>query len=56
MKYMQRMFSKKKVRCIGRIGPDEANLSSKDYPLSRLFLAPLSKQTPFLYSQHVLSK
>jgi hypothetical protein len=45
-----------KVRCIRRIGPGEANLSSEDYPLLRLFLAPLSKQTPFLYSQHVLSK
>jgi hypothetical protein len=45
-----------KVRCIRRIGPGEAILSSEDYPLLRLFLAPLSKQTPFLYSQHVLSK
>jgi hypothetical protein len=45
-----------KVHYIGRIGLDEANLSSEDYPPSRLFLAPGSKQTLFLYSQHVLSK
>jgi len=29
-----------KVRCIGRIGPGEANLSSEDYPPLRLFLTP----------------
>jgi hypothetical protein len=45
-----------KVRCIARIGPGEANLSSKDYLLLRLFTAPGSKQTPFLYSQLLLSK
>jgi hypothetical protein len=48
------MFSKD--RYIGHIGPDEASLSSEDYPLLRLFPAPESKQTLFLYSQHVLSK
>ena len=34
-----------KVRYIGRIAPDEANLSSVDYPPLGFFLAPGPKQT-----------
>ena len=44
-----------KVRYIGRIGHDEANLSSVDYPPLGFFLAPGPKQTLYLCFPYVLS-